>query len=171
MKTIYYNIIMVLLFTTTTAINAQDEGTTIPIKQDIVPNAIQNSVKSEFPNYEITGYSGIPRKTANDEFIEESNGGIVDEFEAITVSLKGEDDELLATYSFEGILMSVMSNKPTIDIPQEVTHKVNKAYPDWIIINYYRHLLGDTITDYVVIKNGSKTITLFSDEDGSFVEH
>ena len=169
MKTIYYTIVMTLLFTATT-LNAQVSETTIPIKEDIVPKAIKNALDLEFPNYKVTQYTGIPRKYEGDEFVEESDGGIEDEFKAITVNLKGVDNDLLATYDLEGKLKTVFSSKPNKDIPAGTIDKVHQAYPDWTVINYYRHLFGDTITVYVVIKKGDQTITLFTDEFGDFVK-
>jgi len=176
MKTIYLKLIAMLLFTVTTTINAQNSTTTttttttIPIREDIIPQAIKDALDTEFPNYKIMQYAGIPRENADDEFIEESDGGIIDEFEAITVTLKGVESELLATYNFKGKLKTVFSSKPNKDIPEDIMLEVNKAYPGWIVINYYRHLFGNTITNYAVIKKGDDTITLFTDEFGNFVK-
>lgn len=164
----YYIPTLVLLFLMSIKLFAQDGTTTIPIKEGIVPQAIKSALNIEFPNYKVTQYAGVPRDSASDEFIEESDGGIDDEFEAITVNLEGIKNDLLATYDFEGNLKTVFSSKSNTDIPDNVTLKMNKSYPEWTIINYYRHLFGDTITDYVVIKKGNDIITLFTDEFGDF---
>jgi hypothetical protein len=162
---------MVLLFTaTTTTMSAQEQERTIPIQKNNVPEIIINDLNIEFPNYKVTQYAGIPSENLDTKLIKKPEGGIEDKFEAIVVNLNGDDDKIIATYSLEGTLKTVFNNKPNNDIPLDVTYKVNKAYPGWTIINHYRHLFGDTLTDYAVIKKGDKTITLSTNEFGDFVK-
>lgn len=170
MKTIYYNLLMLLLFSATITMSAQEHETTIPIQENIVPKTIINHLNLEFPNYKVTQYAGIPSKTSDTKLNKESEGGVEDKFEAIVVNLNGDNDKIVATYSLEGTLKTVFNNKSNNNIPPDVTYKVNKAYPGWTIINHYRHLFGDTLTDYAVIKKGDETITLFTNEFGDFVK-
>jgi len=170
MKTIYYNIVMLLLFTATTTMSAQKHETTIQIQENTVPKTIIDDLNMQFPNYKVTQYAGVPSKTLDTKLIKNSEGGVEDKFEAIVVNLNGDDDKIIATYSLEGTLKTVFNSKSNNDIPLDVTYRVNKAYPGWTIINHYRHLFGDILTDYAVIKKGDKTITLSTNEFGDFVK-
>ncbi len=98
---------------------------------------------------------------------------MIDNFEAFSVNLEGDDNELqlLATFNFDGKLLSVLSNKPNDTISPALSAKIAKNYPGWKIVNSYRHLTGGTITYFIVLNKNDNTITLYSDEDGNFVEN
>ena len=141
------NILLFLVLVGTSAtILAQDvdENTIIPLEIEIVPTAVKNAVETDFPNYSATSYSGIPREKTNDGFVEESEGGLIDDFEGLIVNLKREDNELMATYTFEGKLLDVLSDKPNDSLSPTVSKKIATGYPGWEVVHTYRQLIGNT---------------------------
>ena len=173
MKNKIYILLFLFMIGKSSTIFAQQEENTTPLEQSVIPTAVKNAVKKEFPNYTATQYSGIHQERTDDEFVEESNGGLIDNFEAFSVNLEGKDNELqlLATFNFDGKLLSVLSNKPNDTISPALSAKIAKNYPGWKIVNSYRHLTGSTITYFIVLNKNDNTITLYCDEDGNFVEN
>ena len=164
-------IICLILFVTTLGVYAQNDSFEYKISRDDIPATILDSVKTDFPGYQAVEFEGIPRTYINDEFNEESDGGITDTFKGVLVSLTNKGDQKLASYTMNGTLVNVWESATDNPLSDKAIAKIHADYPQWTIEKVMHSNSGKTGTHRVTLEKAGKVQTLAIDSDGNTLKN
>ncbi|MCB0687723.1 MAG: hypothetical protein KDC53_14405 [Saprospiraceae bacterium] len=105
-----------------------------PLKKELVPEKILNSLTKDFPNVNIIKYEGIPITLVKGEIYVDSNeDDYTGPYDNYVISLDGKAGRISATYNSEGQLLNTFEHLKNVPLPKEVLATLGKDFNGWAV--------------------------------------
>ncbi|MBO0592671.1 hypothetical protein I2486_14800 [Cellulophaga sp. E16_2] len=155
---------------------AQDMLYRAKIKVEDVPEIVVAAIDEDFPDYAILEYEAVPVEYVEGDVYFNPNIESLEDYDTFQVILKGNGNEMTATYDSEGNLLNITEHLKDLALPIAVRHSLAKAYPGW---SYAKDTY--TMVQYknskekqryrIVLENHGKKIRVHTNAKGKILNH
>ena len=110
---------------------AQDVLFEAKLKKEEMPVAVVENVSQDFPGLVVEEFDAVPLDYIEDDVIVDRSIKSKNDYNTYQVTLKGNNQILVATYNKEGVLISTVEHGKDVVLPVSVEDAVAKEFPGW----------------------------------------